>query len=724
MEEALIALLVLGLAAAMLVVPIFTFIAFARTSRLSAEVEALKKRLRSLEGRGAPTVSEPSPAPVAPAPPAAPVPVEPARVAAPPPPEPTVVVAPPPEPERSAETAPPADLATNLGPKILVGFGALAVFASLAFFVKYAWDNDWVGPTGRVLFGLVVSLGLVAFGLRLMGRVYRPLGQGLAGTGFAGLYVSTFAAHGFYNLIPREVAGVFLLGVTACAILIALRLDARLLAALAWVGAYLTPVLLSTGRDQALSLFAYLLLLGAGAVAIRRRKAWPETAPLALFGTLVLYVGWCAEFYKPERFPVAAVGLVALAALFTEVLPVVTTLLAGLGAVALVVDVDQPVAITGLLCALAGLAMLRRARFAFSETVTVLASWIAIAVWLGQFYKAERLGDALLLAVSVAGLYFLSLAVRGLLLGEGIGGAGLATHVLGASLLWSVLYRAFYTTHPALLGGLSVALAAVYLMLGLGLSRREGGDAGHLRVALGLAATFVTLAIPVQLGLHGITLAWTFEGVLLLALGLRFQSPLTRLAGYGVLGLAVLRLFARHVPLHPEAFAPFVNPAFATWLCVIVALAVAARLLRGAPLANAEGLMRVVLGGTALVFLFGLLTAETHAMFDQKATAAAVDGLDDVAQRARLTGGLAISVLWSAFAVSLLAAGLVVRSRALFWSSYALFALAGFKVVFIDLAELHTLYRILSFLALGVLLMLGAYVNIRFSDRLKPRAES
>ncbi len=724
--EALIALLVLGLAAVMLIVPIFTFIAYARTNRLSTEVEGLKSRLRTLEGRGPrPPVEAPAPQPV-PTPavavavpaPAPPLPVPETPVAA----TPAAAERPRPEPPVTPPSAPP-DLATNLGPKILVGFGALAVFASLAFFVKYAWDNDWVGPTGRVLFGLVVSLGFVAFGLRLMSKVYRPLGQGLAGTGFAGLYVSTFAAHGVYNLIPRELAGVFLLGVTACAILIALRLDARLLATLAWVGAYLTPVLLSTGRDQALSLFGYLFLLGAGAVAIRRRKTWPETAPLALFGTIVLYVGWCAEYYRPGRFGVAAVGLVALTALFTEVLPIATLLLAGVGAVALAVDVDRPVALTALLCALAAVAMLRRARFAFAEAVTILASWVAIAVWLGQFYKPERLGDALLLAVSVAGVYFLALAIRGLLMGAAIGGAGLATHVIGASLLWSVLYRAFYATNPSLLGGLSVALAAVYLMLGLGLSRREGGETGHLRVALGLAATFVTLAIPVQLGLHGITLAWTFEGVLLLALGLRFQSPLTRLAGYGVLALAVLRLFARHVPLHDEAFAPFVNPAFGTWLCVIVALGVAARLLRGTTATGPEGLMRPFLGGAALVFLFGLLTAETNAMFEQKAAAAAIDGLDDVAQRARLAGGLAISVLWSAFAVSLLGAGLVVRSRALFWTSYGLFALAGFKVVFIDLAELHTLYRILSFLALGVLLMLGAYVNIRFSDRLKPRVE-
>jgi uncharacterized membrane protein len=41
--------------------------------------------------------------------------------------------------------------------------------------------------------------------------------------------------------------------------------------------------------------------------------------------------------------------------------------------------------------------------------------------------------------------------------------------------------------------------------------------------------------------------------------------------------------------------------------------------------------------------------------------------------------------------------------------------------VLVDLAALHTIYRILSFLALGVLLMAGAWLNIRFRARLLPR---
>jgi len=47
------------------------------------------------------------------------------------------------------------------------------------------------------------------------------------------------------------------------------------------------------------------------------------------------------------------------------------------------------------------------------------------------------------------------------------------------------------------------------------------------------------------------------------------------------------------------------------------------------------------------------------------------------------------------------------RSRPLFYAAYALFAATAGKVVLVDLATLPTLYRMLSFLALGVLLLAG-----------------
>jgi uncharacterized membrane protein len=285
-----------------------------------------------------------------------------------------------------------------------------------------------------------------------------------------------------------------------------------------------------------------------------------------------------------------------------------------------------------------------------------------------------------------------------------------------------MLDRVLGASQPGLQGPAAVGLAALHLAFGLA-ARRRGIDPLRIRVTLGLAAAFLTLAIPVQLGLHGITLAWAVEGVLLVGLGVGQRSPLTRAFGYLVLALAVGRLFVRHLPLHAAAFTPVLNPAFGTWLAVIGALVVAHALVRRVPEEGRvpwlDGAASLVLAPAALVLLFGLLTGETQAAFSRAAREATAAGDAAAALRAGLEGGLAISVLWTVFATGLLSAGLGLRSLPLFYTAYALFAVTAGKVVLVDLATLPTLYRMLSFLALGVLLLAGAWLNLRFRERLR-----
>jgi uncharacterized membrane protein len=266
-----------------------------------------------------------------------------------------------------------------------------------------------------------------------------------------------------------------------------------------------------------------------------------------------------------------------------------------------------------------------------------------------------------------------------------------------------------------------LALAAVHLALGL-VARGHGGDPLRVRLTLGLAASFLTLAIPVRFGLFGTTLAWAALGVLLLWLGARQHEPLARAFGYAVVLLALCRLFLRHLPLHAEPFTPVLNPEFGTWLFVIVALGIARRLARRPPDGEAvawlDGASVLLLGPLALALLFGLLTGETGSFFDHVSRTAARAGDTAGALQAERQGGLAVSVLWTLVATGLLSTGLVLRSLPLFYSAYALFALTAAKVVLVDLATLPTLYRMLAFLALGVLLLAGAWLNLRFRERL------
>jgi uncharacterized membrane protein len=733
--DALVGLFAVGIAGLLLLaVPLAALVALARANQALSELRETRARLDALSRRLA--ARPPSTPLTAQAPPAAepPLPGEaaptPATPAAPPRAEPFPGV---PPPQRQAPLRRPvrADFATSLGPKILVGAGGLAVVVFLGLFVRYAWENDWVGPLGRVLSAALFSLGLVAGGLRLMARRYRPLGQGLTAAGFSGLYVTAWAAHEVYGLLSRGVAGALLVGVVACAVLVALRRDARLLAGLAWAGGYLAPVMVSTGEDRAEGLFGYLLLLGAGAVWLDRRRPWPETVLIAALGTLLLYAGWYDAHFTAARFAIAAAGLVAFTGLFALGGPrggELQATLAGLGVaaggwggLAMAGDADRPFALLVLLAVQALLAAFAAARWAWTQAVGAALAALAVLAWHDRFFGPGREAAALALGMGVAAAYVGPLAAS-TWRARPLGVPGALAHVAASMLAFVVLDRVEGARSDERLFLATLALAFVHLALGTA-ARARGLDPLHVRVTLGLAATFLTLAIPVGFGLHGTTLAWAAEGVLLLWLGCRQRAPLARALGYGVLALAVCRLFLRHLPLHPDPVTPLLNPAFGTWLGVVVALGIARWLSRrvtgeaeGAWLDGAAG---VLLGPLALALLLGLLTAETGSYFEHAARAAASGGDRAGALRAERQGGLAVSVLWTLFATALISAGLALRSLPLFYAAYALFAVTAAKVVLVDLATLPTLYRMLSFLALGVLLLAGAWLNLRFRERLE-----
>jgi len=69
--------------------------------------------------------------------------------------------------------------------------------------VKYAFDNDWIKETGRVLIGAAAGIVMVACGHLVARRGYALYGRSWRG-GFAALYVSVFAALSFYGLMAAR----------------------------------------------------------------------------------------------------------------------------------------------------------------------------------------------------------------------------------------------------------------------------------------------------------------------------------------------------------------------------------------------------------------------------------------------------------------------------------------------------------------------------------------
>src|SRR6266511_1770862 len=175
---------------------------------------------------------------------------------------------------------------------------ALILFAA-AFFLKYAFDNRWIGELGRVASGVGAGVIMVVLGFKYYRYRWRIFSQILTAGGIVLLYLSAYAAFGYYHLATQKTAFVYLALLVAEAAGLAYLYDAPAIAIMALVGGFLAPILLRSDRDQYRSLFGYIAALDIGALALL--KHWTGLSSLAFTGTHLLFWLWYDSNYHPRK---------------------------------------------------------------------------------------------------------------------------------------------------------------------------------------------------------------------------------------------------------------------------------------------------------------------------------------------------------------------------------------------------------------------------------------
>jgi hypothetical protein len=404
-------------------------------------------------------------------------------------------------------------------------------------------------------------------------------------------------------------------------------------------------------------------------------------------------------------------------------------------------------------------------------------------------------------------------------------------------------YLVLQRDHQFVLGFVALIMAACYVSLAPLVRERVPEDSRSLFGFVGLSVVLLTLAIPLQLRLHGITLAWAVEGPVLLYLGYVFKYRPVRMAGFGVLVLAVGRLFAVHWPLHVQPYVLFFNRSFAAAMFVPLAATVYAVIhhkfrdngtsidlylktaawllgsfvalivvsgevwwwlgfrlfdiradwrylayasvsaiwalgalgfvcgatwgrsipsLYGGLLALACGLVLCVasyqvhkyqpyllfanlrfLSGFLLVMTViayavatagrGHVSLETSRSLSRSLLAAAAliplvllsmevysycwENIRDW-RRARWAAYMALSVVWGVYALGALATGFWLRLKEIRIAALVLLAMVAAKVVLLDMAQVQQIYRIISFVVVGLMMISASYLYHRLEQRL------
>ena len=627
------------------------------------------------------------------------------------------------------------DLEALIGGRWLLFAGVAAIVLGMSYFVKFAFDNGWISEPLRVAAGMAIGILLVAGGTRFSSHGLALFGQALAGAGIVVLYVSIYAALHFYALVDATTAFVLMVVVTAVAALLSDRQRSQPLAALALVGGFATPLLVGGERDVQIVLFTYMGILIAGAAALERRHDWPLLGAASFVCTFALVVAWFFSSYeaqywlRTEMFLTAYVvlfGYLLVAALRSERRPhahlaaaVLATapLTYHLASVVLLLPHHAAWLVYVVLATLTGVLVAHRLRSGAIRILVLLAVGLPMIAWLEPLPYARWYAPAVVTLFSVYVLHLashweassreeqpyeiLATIVHGQLNG-----------LLLPFSLYVFLEDRYASLNPWMTAGFSAWNA---VLAAVAYSRARRLTLQFIALSATLAATALVLAFDGP----AVAFGWAAEGVFVAWLAIRERSR-TLAIGSGVLiALGSLQLANLLLLPLPAGEMPVLNPRALATTLVIAMLAWVAWRIRDEAVRDVRVHARTAVIVLANLLALALISADLRAYFAQRALDASIDGELRAAADASLAEQVALSVTWALYAVGLVFAGIRRHFAPARYLAIALFGVVVTKVLIHDIAGLDRLYRMLSVLGVGVLLLVASYLYQKMAADLR-----
>jgi len=654
--------------------------------------------------------------------------------------------APMPAPEPVPARAPAArlNLEQRIGARWTTWVGVVAILFAASFAVKLSIENDLIGPRARLGLGLATGAVLLAAGLGLHRRRDVPyLSEGLSGLGLGLCYLSLFAGYAYYNLLQVGAALALMFIVTVVGTGVAVVTERQVTAVLALLGGLLTPVLLARAEPNERGLLGYLVVLDLLVLAIARFRIWRGLNRLAWAGTVLLLAPMLTR--QPESdYPVAR--LVLLSVLFllflltplarewsqgvrgreVDLLIVAGTAAGYFWAVYVTLEAWRPILEAPAALALAilytVLAGLYRRRVADDEATVALLMGLA-CVFLTLAIPLALKGPWITLAWAVEGAVLISIAPRLTTPVAAWGGTAAlflaAFHVVAldkwGSAYWTPVWNATFLAH--LLTVADIVLAG-QLALRLRPGQMQRVSREGLRSTLWVLAS-LTLSVLLWREPSGLWPAGLLTAQLL-ALG--FLSRLVASPAFTVaVPLAGITVLARTLfaddTMARVAAEVLGNVYLVMRVLACVALAIAGNCLAGSGASRHAGQVGRMVSGTAGVVLLFVLSQAWTRYQGPPLREARGGSRSGPAAEIRWRTQVGLSVLWTVYAAVTLAWGFVRRSTGLRYAALGLFGLVIVKVFIVDLASVKTLYRMLSFLILGVVLLLVGLLYQKASRR-------
>ena len=260
------------------------------------------------------------------------------------------IVRPPPLPasHRQGHRPAPSGISAELavGQKWFLGIGVLVLIIGIGFFLKYAFEQEWLGPSVQIAAGFLCGVVLLFLGSICHRRELRGLDVGIGAFGLGTLYLSSYAASQVHHLLPVGLALTLILIVTLIGACLSSLWMAQSLAVLTFLGAYLAPLLFASEQFNPWVFLGYLAILALGGLFLAYANGWRVLYLIGAALTWLALVDWTQTLYRGSWFMEAFIFTQVLFVAFS-LMPFVRSILRqesgwGLGFVLAVIN--------GLLC--------------------------------------------------------------------------------------------------------------------------------------------------------------------------------------------------------------------------------------------------------------------------------------------------------------------------------------------------------------------------------------
>jgi len=491
-------------------------------------------------------------------------------------------VTPPPLPQttKSDEKRPGSERSSAelaVGQKWFLGIGVLILIIGVGFFLKYAFDQEWIGPAVQISLGFICGLGLLAFGNLCHRRNLRGLDVGVVAVGLGTLYLSSYSAAQVHHLLPGSMALVLILVTTAVGASLARLWTSQGLAILTFLGGYLAPLLFASGQIDPWLFLGYLLILTLGSQILAYAQDWRHLYSGGAVLTWLSLAVWSHRDYRKELFQETF--------LFTQILFAAYSLMPFLRSVSKKEPSFLLAVVNGLLCSwysafLLDYQKLPDAIVSLSYAIVTLglalllwrqlapgliSSWlIAQAVVFLLVFWAQTLSDdwvTVFWSAELVALYWVAAKCsdRTLLFGTFLIGLAVVFQHFGSALAFLFEPPISQTFTAGIVGRWSAGLSVVAGLLLVSWLDHVGKVEGthqklsHAFEALGVLSLFgfanvelyrFTTQFMPSIEVAGISVLWTLFAVGLMLIGVWMRRKAYRLCAIVLLIVTVLKVLA------------------------------------------------------------------------------------------------------------------------------------------------------------------------------------